>query len=38
MKEMTLTETKTGEKSSNFKPFGEKDIVTGDRRIAANKG
>jgi hypothetical protein len=29
MKEMALTATETGEKASNFKTFGEKDIVMG---------
>jgi hypothetical protein len=30
MKEMVLTTTERGEKVSNFKRFGEKDIVIGD--------
>jgi hypothetical protein len=39
MKEMALTTTETGEKAGNFKTFGERDIVIGDRvDFAANKG
>jgi len=38
MKEMTLTKTDTGEKVSNFKTFGERDIVIGDRAYCSKQG
>jgi hypothetical protein len=38
MKEMALTTTETGEKASNFKAFGEKDIVIGDRAYCSKQG
>ena len=38
MKEMALTTTETGEKVSNFKAFGENDIVIGDRVYCSKQG
>ena len=38
MKEMALTTTETGEKVSNFKGFGDKDIVIGDRVYCSKQG
>jgi hypothetical protein len=38
MKEMALTATETGEKASNFKMFGEQDIVIGDRGYCSKQG
>jgi hypothetical protein len=38
MKEMALTTTETGEKVSNFKTFGETDIVIGDRAYCSKQG
>jgi hypothetical protein len=38
MKEMTLTTTETGEKAGNFKTFGEKDILIGDRAYCSKQG
>jgi hypothetical protein len=38
MKEMALTSTDTGEKVSNFKTFGDKDIVIGDRAYCSTQG
>jgi hypothetical protein len=38
MKEMALTATETGEKASNFKTFGEHDIVIGDRGYCSKQG
>jgi hypothetical protein len=38
MKEMALATTETGEKVSNFKAFGETDIVTGDRAYYSKQG
>jgi hypothetical protein len=38
MKEMVLTGTEQGEKVNNFKSFGEKDIVTGDRAYCGKQG
>jgi len=38
MKEMVLTRTDTGEKVSNFKTFGEKDVVIGDRAYCSKQG
>lgn len=38
MKEMVLTDIKTGEKISNFHRFGEKDIVIGDRAYCSKQG
>jgi hypothetical protein len=38
MKEMALTATKTGEKASNFKTFGENDVVIGDRAYCSIQG
>jgi hypothetical protein len=38
MKEMALTATEQGEKASNFKTFGEGDIVTGDRAYCGKQG
>jgi IS4 transposase len=38
MKEMALTTTETGEKVSNFKNFGEKDMVIGDRAYCSKQG
>jgi hypothetical protein len=38
MKEMALTKTETGEKASNFKSFGERDIVIGDRAYCSKQG
>jgi hypothetical protein len=38
MKEMALTTTGTGEKAGNFKTFGEKDIVIGDRAYCSKQG
>jgi IS4 transposase len=38
MKEMALTTTETGEKVSNFKTFGERDIVIGDRAYCSIQG
>jgi hypothetical protein len=36
MKEVVLAATETGEKASDFKAFGERDVVTGG--VAANRG
>jgi hypothetical protein len=38
MKEMALTAVETGEKASNFKSFGEGDIVIGDRGYCSKQG
>ncbi|MDR1219009.1 MAG: transposase [Treponema sp.] len=38
MKEMALTMTETGEKASDFKTFGEQDIVIGDRAYCSKQG
>jgi hypothetical protein len=38
MKEMVLSTTETGEKVSNFKTFGENDIVIGDRAYCSKQG
>jgi hypothetical protein len=38
MKEMALTGTETGEKASNFKQFGEGDLVMGDRAYCSKQG
>jgi hypothetical protein len=38
MKEMALSGTEQGEKVSNFKTFGENDIVTGDRAYCSKQG
>ncbi|MDR2730535.1 MAG: transposase, partial [Treponema sp.] len=38
MKEMALTTTGTGEKVGNFKTFGERDIVIGDRAYCSKQG
>jgi hypothetical protein len=38
MKEMALTDTKTGEKISNFKAFGENDVVIRDRAYCSKQG
>jgi hypothetical protein len=38
MKEMALTGTEQGEKVSNFKSFGERDLVTGDRAYCSKQG
>jgi hypothetical protein len=38
MKEMALTSMETGEKVSNFKAFGEHDIVMGDRAYCSKQG
>jgi hypothetical protein len=38
MKEMALTGTETGEKASNFKSFGEQDLVIGDRAYCSKQG
>jgi len=38
MKEMVLTTAETGEKVSNFKTFGENDIVIGDRAYCSKQG
>jgi hypothetical protein len=38
MKEMALATTGTGEKASNFKTFGEKDIVIGGRAYCSKQG
>ncbi|MDR2660377.1 MAG: transposase [Spirochaetaceae bacterium] len=38
MKEMALTGVETGEKASNFKSFGEGDIVVGDRAYCNKQG
>jgi hypothetical protein len=38
MKEMALTGPEQGEKVSNFKTFGERDLMTGAGRIAVNRG
>ncbi|MDR1232079.1 MAG: IS4 family transposase [Spirochaetaceae bacterium] len=38
MKEMALTAAETGEKASNFKTFGEQDIVIGDRAYCSKQG
>jgi len=38
MKEMALTTGETGEKVSNFKTFGENDIVIGDRVYCSKQG
>ncbi|MDR2596312.1 MAG: hypothetical protein LBC76_03215, partial [Treponema sp.] len=35
---MVLTTTETGEKASNFKTFGETDIVIGDRAYCSKQG
>jgi hypothetical protein len=38
MKEMALTATEQGEKAGNFKSFGTKDIVIGDRAYCGKQG
>jgi hypothetical protein len=38
MKEMALTGTEIGEKASNFKSFGEQDIMIGDRGYCSKQG
>jgi hypothetical protein len=38
MKEMALTATEQGEKVSNFKSFGEQDLVIGDRAYCSKQG
>jgi hypothetical protein len=38
MKEMTLTGMGTGEKASNFKRFGEQDLLIGDRGYCSTQG
>jgi hypothetical protein len=38
MKEMGPTGIETGEKASNFKTFGEKDLVIGDRGYCSKQG
>jgi hypothetical protein len=38
MKEMALTTTETGEKTSNFKRLGEQDLVIGDRGYCNKQG
>jgi hypothetical protein len=38
MKEMALTATEQGEKASNFKSFGEQDLVIGERAYCSKQG
>jgi hypothetical protein len=38
MKERALTGTETGEKASNFKRFGEQDLLIGDRGYCSTQG